>query len=98
MLFATASKGLKVMICYDKFFKMLHERHLTKTSVRERAGITKDAMLHITRNQPVSLRIIEKLCKELNCGIDDIVEYIPDDIAQSRKDVYMNYIVKRHNH
>ena len=42
-------------------------------------GITPATLSKLSKNQPVSMDILAKVCKELGCNIGDIVDYIPDN-------------------
>lgn len=41
-------------------------------------GITPATLSKLSKNQPVSMDILAKVCKELGCNIGDIVDYIKD--------------------
>lgn len=49
---------------------------MTKTELRERAGITTNAMAKLGKNKDVRLSTIIKICDVLNCQLQDIVEYM----------------------
>lgn len=65
------------MVSYKNLWKLLIDRGLTKTELRERAGLTKDAVTKMGKEAPVHLRSIDAICTALDCKIDDIVQYIP---------------------
>jgi len=54
------------------------DKKINKTQLREQAGITSNAMAKISKDEPVSIEVLEKICNVLNCRIEDIVEIIPD--------------------
>ena len=62
------------MISYDKLWKTLIDRHMNKTELRERIGISNATLAKMGKNEPVNLKIIEAICKELDCGIEDVLE------------------------
>ena len=62
------------MISYDKLWKTLIDKHMNKTQLRDRIGISNATLAKLGKNEPVNLKIIETICKELQCGIEDIVE------------------------
>ena len=43
------------------------------------AGISQNTMARLSRNQNVYLDILGKICCTLNCKIDDILEFIPEE-------------------
>ena len=62
------------MISYDRLWKTLIDRHMNKTELRERIGISNATLAKMGKNEPVNLKIIEAICKELDCGVEDVLE------------------------
>jgi len=62
------------VISYDRLWKTLIDKHLNKTELRDRIGISNATLAKLGKNESVSLKIIEAICKELQCGIEDVVE------------------------
>ena len=62
------------MISYDKLWKTLIDKHMNRTELRDRIGISNATLAKMGKNEPVNLKIIETICKELQCGIEDVVE------------------------
>lgn len=60
---------------YNKLWKMLIDRKITKTEMRKRAGITTNMLAKMGKGEPVSMDCLAKICFAMNCGIDDIVEF-----------------------
>ena len=54
------------------------DKNINKTTLRQQAGITSNAMAKMGKNQPVSVEVLAKICKVLNCTLDEIVEMIDD--------------------
>jgi DNA-binding Xre family transcriptional regulator len=65
------------VICYDRLWKTLIDKHLKKTELRDKIGISNATLAKLGKNEPVNLKIIEAICLELNCGIEDVVEIKP---------------------
>jgi len=61
-------------ISYNKLWKMLIDKDMSKGELCNRAKISKGTMAKMTNNEPVTLTVIEKICIELNCDISDVVE------------------------
>lgn len=66
-------------ISYDKLWKILIDKKMNKTQLKETAGISTNAVAKLGRNESVSLDTLEKICKMLQCNIGDIVEFISID-------------------
>lgn len=65
------------MIIYDKLWKLLIDKKMNKTEFRDKVGISNATLAKLGKNESVSLSIIEKICKALNCNGDDIMEITP---------------------
>ena len=64
---------------YNKLWKLMIDKNINKTSLRREAGITSNAMAKMGKDQPVNVEVLAKVCRVLDCTIDDIVEILPDD-------------------
>lgn len=64
---------------YNKLWKLLIDKKMNKTQLRESAKITTNAMSKMAKDEPVTLETLEKICGVLDCKIEDIVEIIPED-------------------
>ena len=65
-------------ISYRPLFVLLASKGLKKTDLLELTGISRGTLARFAKGEPVSLEIVDKLCKALDCQPGDIVEYIPD--------------------
>ena len=63
---------------YNKLWKMMIDKNITKTELTHLAGISTNAMAKLGRNEDVRVRVLEKLCTSLDCKLYDIVEFVPD--------------------
>lgn len=59
---------------YNRLWKILIDRKITKTEMRKQAGITTNMLAKMGKDEPVSLETLAKICAALDCGLDDIVE------------------------
>lgn len=62
-------------ICYDRLFHMMIDKKITNAQLKEMTGVSANIITRLKRNEYVSLESIEKICKTLNCGVDDILEF-----------------------
>ncbi len=69
-------------VSYHKLWKMLIDKNLNKTELTRLAGISTNAMAKLGRNEDVRVKTLEKLCTTLDCNLDDIVEFIPEEKAK----------------
>lgn len=63
---------------YNKLWKILIDKNMNKVALRDAIGITPATLSKMSKNQPVSMDVLAKVCKELDCNIGDIVDYIKD--------------------
>lgn len=66
-------------IRYNKLWKKLIDENMMKVDLRDRAEITTNALAKLGKNEHVSTQVLEKVCNVLNCEIQDIMEFVPDD-------------------
>ncbi len=59
---------------YNKLWKILIDKKMTKTEMRKQTGISTNMLAKMGRDEPVSVETLAKICTTLNCSIDDIVE------------------------
>jgi len=59
---------------YSKLFQLLSEKNISKTELQKRIGMSSTTMAKLSKNQNISLKIIEDICKILNCQPGDIME------------------------
>lgn len=64
---------------YNKLWKLMIDRKLMKKDLTAMAGISTNAMAKMGKEENVSTEVLGKICAALNCKIEDIVEFIPDD-------------------
>ena len=62
-----------------KLFHMLVDRDMTAVQLQQQAGYSANITTRLKKNSYVSLESIEKICRTLDCKIDDIVEFVPDE-------------------
>lgn len=63
---------------YNKLWKLLIDKNMNKVALRDAIGITPSTLSKLSKNKKVSMEVLEKICKELNCNVGDIVDYIND--------------------
>ena len=65
-------------VFYNKLWKILIDRGMSKTELIKSAKISTNAMAKLGKNEDVRVEVLVKICGVLNCSIDDILEIIPD--------------------
>lgn len=62
-------------ISYNKLWKILIDKNMNRTEMMNKAGLTGNVLGRLSKNEPVSLRSLEKICILLECDIGDIMEF-----------------------
>ena len=55
---------------------MLNRKGMTREQLRQQAKITSNAIKAINNNEPVSIKVIDKICNVLKCQPGDLLEWI----------------------
>lgn len=66
-------------VSYKKLWHILLDRDMKKKDLQKSANLTSYAMNKLSRDENVTTEILGKVCLALDCSIDDIMEFIPDD-------------------
>ena len=67
----------KMEASYKKLWKLLIDRDMSKTDLRLKAGISTMALAKLGKNENVSMEVLKKVCKALECNIGDIMDLVP---------------------
>lgn len=71
-------------ISYNKLWKLLIDREMSKANLRRAAGIAPNTMTKLNRDEEVTLETLGKICAILNVNIGDIVDFLPTDQKLSK--------------
>ena len=64
-------------ISYNKLWKLLVDKKMSKADLRKAAGIAPNTMTRLRRDEEVTLTVLYKICKTLDVDIGDILEFLP---------------------
>lgn len=73
---------IEMKVSYKKLWKLLIDRDMMKKDLQSKAKISWASVTKMSKNENVSMEILLKVCEALNCGIEDIVEFVPDDVVK----------------
>ena len=65
-------------ISYNRLWKLLVDRKMSKADLRKIAGIAPNTMTKLRRDQEVTLTVLGRICDVLNVNIGDIMEFLPE--------------------
>lgn len=63
---------------YNKLWKLLIDKGMTKTEMRKRAGLSTNVLAKMGKNETVSMETLARIAAVMECGLDDIVEITTD--------------------
>ena len=73
------TEEIEMAYSYNRLWKLMIDKKINKTTLRREAGITSNAMAKMGKDQPVSIEVLAKICRVLDCKLDDIVDFLPDN-------------------
>lgn len=79
--FCIVLEGASFMaVSYKRLWKLLIDKDMKKKDLCAKAGISSASVTKMGKNGHVTTEILLKICTALDCQIEDIMEFIPDDI------------------
>ena len=73
-------------VSYKRLFHLMIDKGVTNAELMERAGFSANIITRLKRDHYVALDSIEKICYALDCGVDDILEFIPEEKEHTTDD------------
>ena len=71
-------EDVNLTISYNRLWKLLVDRKMSKADLRKIAGIAPNTMTKLRRDQEVTLTVLGRICDVLNVNIGDIMEFLPE--------------------
>lgn len=71
-------------VCYNKLFKLLIDKGMKKTEFCKAIGMSQSTLAKFSNNEKVSMDIIIKICRILNCTVDEILVIMPHKNSESK--------------
>lgn len=72
-------KECNMNVCYNRLFKLLIDKGLKKTEFAKEVGIGQNTLAKLSKNEYVSMEVLVKICRGLDCNIEDIIEIISNN-------------------
>lgn len=69
-------------VCYNKLFKLLIDKGMKKTVFAQNVGISANTLAKLSHNDLVSMDVIVRICRNLNCTVDDILDILPETVER----------------
>ena len=68
------------MISYEPFYQTLQKKEISTYKLINRYGVSRGLLDRLKHNKPISTVTLNDLCTILDCRVEDILSYIPDEI------------------
>lgn len=68
--------GTRLGYRYNRLWKILIDKEMNKVELRDAAGITSATLAKLGKNQNVSMEVLGRICRVLDCDVGDVVEYV----------------------
>jgi DNA-binding Xre family transcriptional regulator len=65
-------------VSYKRLFHLMIDKGMTNAELIQKGGFSANIITRLKRDNYVALDSLEKICYALDCGVDDILEFIPD--------------------
>lgn len=52
---------------------------MSNAQLKEKAGFSANSITRLKRNEYVSIESVERICRVMECGVDDILEFVPEE-------------------
>lgn len=71
-------------VSYKKLFKLLIDRDMKKKDFKEITGISQGTLNKLQNGGNVMVDVLEKICLNMDCKIEDIMEIYPDSVSSTK--------------
>ena len=67
------------VISYNKLWKLLIDRGLKRTDLKDICGISSASIAKLGKNENLTTTVLTKICTGLQCDVSDIMEIVDDE-------------------
>ena len=72
-------RAVVIAMNYDKLWKLLIDKRMNRTDLHKQAHISTNAIAAMGKGEDVSTKVLDKICKTLDCEIEDIVTCVREE-------------------
>lgn len=66
-------------VSYNKLWKLLVDKKMSKADLRKATGVSPNTITKMNKDEEVTLTVLGKVCKALQCNYGDIIDYISEE-------------------
>ena len=63
-------------ISYNKLWKMLIDKNMKKSDLKEKAGISSASIAKLGKGDNITTDVLLRICETMHCKIEDILETV----------------------
>ncbi|MBQ9986477.1 MAG: helix-turn-helix transcriptional regulator [Oscillospiraceae bacterium] len=67
------------MIVFNRLWETMKEKGISTYTLREKCGIDSKTVRRLRSNENIETKTLSRLCTVLECRLEDIAEFIPDE-------------------
>jgi DNA-binding Xre family transcriptional regulator len=68
-----------MQVSYKKLWKILIDKDMKKQDLQKATSISWGVITKLSKSETVSMEVLIKICRYLNCDIGDIIELLPEE-------------------
>ena len=57
----------------------MSDKKMSNAQLKEKAGFSANSITRLKRNEYVSIESVERICRVMECSVDDILEFVPEE-------------------
>lgn len=65
-------------ISYNKLWKMLIDKEMKKSDLKEKAGISSASIAKLGKGENITTDVLLRICEAMHCHLEDIMETVDD--------------------
>ncbi len=65
-------------ISYNKLWKMLIDKNMKKSDLRDKAGISSASIAKLGKGDNITTDVLLRICEAMDCHLDDIMETVDE--------------------
>ena len=73
------NRRTEMSVCYNRLFKLMIDKKISNNELASKAGVSLNIITRLKCDQYIAMDTIEKICVALECSVDEILEFIPEN-------------------
>lgn len=66
-------------ISYKPLWRQLLEKDMSKMDLLNAAKISTCTLSKLSKNEPLKIDTIKRICEAMNCSIENVIEFLPEE-------------------